>query len=144
MVHKTIEDIISPFEKIIGAHYTAYKNHVHRIVNLSLALKNSTQENDELKIIIAAVFHDIGIWTNKTFDYLDPSVQYAKEYLKQQNKTEWAEEIILMIDMHHKLSEYRGAFVDNVESFRKADLIASKFLKNLRRHPLNPFPMFKM
>jgi hypothetical protein len=29
------------------------------------------------KIAVAAVFHDLGIWTNKTFDYIAPSVALA-------------------------------------------------------------------
>ena len=33
------------------------------------------------KIAVAAVFHDLGIWTNKTFDYVAPSVALAGEYL---------------------------------------------------------------
>jgi hypothetical protein len=33
------------------------------------------------KIAIAGVFHDLGIWTNKTFDYIAPSVVLAREYL---------------------------------------------------------------
>ena len=38
--------------------------------------------NSDSKIAVAAVFHDIGIWSNKTFDYLEPSVALAREYLK--------------------------------------------------------------
>ena len=30
---------------------------------------------------IAAAFHDIGIWTAGTFDYLEPSVRVAAAYL---------------------------------------------------------------
>jgi hypothetical protein len=35
----------------------------------SLDMKNGNEE----KYAIAAVFHDIGIWTTHTIDYLDPS-----------------------------------------------------------------------
>ena len=33
------------------------------------------------KIAVAAVIHDLGIWTNKTFDYIAPSAALAREHL---------------------------------------------------------------
>lgn len=54
------------------------------------------------RIIIAACFHDLGIWINDTFDYLQPSIGLAKAYLKQRNLKQWSVEVELMIDLHHK------------------------------------------
>ncbi|WP_205945212.1 hypothetical protein [Pedobacter hiemivivus] len=42
---------------------------------------------------IAAVYHDIGIWTDRTIDYLDPSIVQANNYLREIGKAEWIEEI---------------------------------------------------
>lgn len=121
--HIIINNMISLYQGIMGRDYLPYKNHVHRIANFTLALKKSRENHDEEKIAIAAVFHDIGIWTAKTFDYLGSSVLIARNYLRQSNKMEWEEEIILMIEMHHKQSIYKGKFADNVEPFRRADLM---------------------
>lgn len=123
MIDEFIEEVISPFEELLGKKYLPYKNHVHRISFLTMKLKRELKKDDEKKIAIAAVFHDIGIWTANTFDYLPPSIEAAKEYLLQNNLSKWSEEISLIIDMHHKRSVYRGKFADNVESFRRADLI---------------------
>ena len=33
--------------------------------------------SDIEKIAVAAAFHDLGIWTNKTFDYIPPSIAHC-------------------------------------------------------------------
>ncbi len=60
----------------MGADYDKYKNHVYRVF-LNCLLIDSEKNNEE-KYAIASVFHDVGIWTNHTFDYLDPSIEQAK------------------------------------------------------------------
>jgi uncharacterized membrane protein len=135
MNHNKIENLLSPYKEVIGSAYIPYKNHVHRIVNFTLELKDERKADDESKIAIAAVFHDIGMWTAHSFDYLEPSIAEATHYLRAQEKTEWIEEITLIIDMHHKLSVYTGKFADNVEAFRKADLI--DLTKGLKRFGLS-------
>jgi hypothetical protein len=52
------------------------------------------------KVSIAAAFHDLGIWANNTYDYLDPSKHLAREYLTKTNQDAWSEEIETMIDQH--------------------------------------------
>jgi hypothetical protein len=82
--------------------------------------------DERQKIIIAASFHDIGIWTKKTLDYIEPSIELASQYLQSTNRTEWIAEISLMIGMHHKFTEVNGEVKCRyplVECFRKADLI---------------------
>ena len=119
--NKIIEDILSKFKSAIGADYDKYKNHVYRVF-LNCLLIDSEKNNEE-KYAIAAVFHDIGIWTNHTFDYLNPSIEQAKIYLTETNKTGWIDEISLMIYWHHKMSKYQGTHKGTVENFRKADWI---------------------
>ena len=53
---------------------------VYRVVDLCLAIVGDSRVELE-KIAVAAVFHDLGIWTNKTFDYIAPSVAIAREHL---------------------------------------------------------------
>ena len=80
-----------------------------------------------MKYAIASAFHDIGIWTDHTFDYLEPSIKQAKLYLAEIDKKEWLEEISAMIYWHHKLSRYKGKYDAVVENFRKADWIDVSF-----------------
>jgi hypothetical protein len=62
----------------LGGDFKAYRNHAYRVVNLCVALSSGHQVE---KIAIAAAFHDLGIWTDGTFDYLQPSVKLASDYL---------------------------------------------------------------
>lgn len=71
---------------------------------------------------IAAAFHDIGIWTAATFDYLAPSVQQATIYLQQCNLAHLGPEVTALIEQHHKLSRYCGCFA-SVEVYRRADTV---------------------
>lgn len=135
MIRTKIEELLLPYRGLIGSHYIHYKNHAHRVVNFALELKDEIKADDEEKMVIAAVFHDIGMWTANSFDYLNPSITEATIYLKELGKIEWVEEISLMIDMHHKSTKYYGAFAENVEAFRKADLI--DLTKGLTRFSLS-------
>ena len=75
------------------------------------------------KLAIAAAFHDMGIWTDGTFDYLPPSVRLASAYLVGAGRTEWIAEISEMILEHHKISRYRDAPGGLVEPFRRSDRV---------------------
>ena len=171
--NKIIEEVLERFRPLINADYTKYKNHVYRVF-LNCLLLNKENNNKE-KYAIAAVFHDIGIWTGNTIDYLGPSIEQAGIYLDRIGKKNLIEEIRLMIYWHHKIRKYDGEFAHTVETFRKADWIdvsiglirfgvdrkaihqakkifphkgfhwflVKKVVKNIFRHPLKPFPMFK-
>ena len=117
-----LEDILSPWQAHIGNDFNGYRNHVYRIVHCCLALQPcSTLEKE--KIIIAAVFHDLGIWLDDTMDYLPPSLPPMMSYLKKRGLEAWATEIKLMITEHHKLSAFDQTHYPLVELFRKADLV---------------------
>ena len=122
MIHHHIEEIISQYLDLMGKEYEAYKNHVHRVSRLTLSIKKEQHQDDALKIAIAGVHHDIGIWTANTFDYLAPSIVVANRYLQENELTHWSEEIGLIIDMHHRRSAYSGNYADNVDAFRRADI----------------------
>jgi len=92
------------------------------MLNFCFFLANPTEE-DRKKLIIAAAFHDIGIWSDHTIDYLPPSVALARKYLNENGLEEWVEEIELIIDMHHKIRPYKNARYPLVEWFRRADLV---------------------
>jgi hypothetical protein len=120
-LNATIELLLQNFKQVIGEDYEKYRNHVYRVF-LNCVLIDTIKSNEE-KYAIAAVFHDIGIWTNNTIDYLNPSIEEARRYLWQAGKQHWIDEIGLMIYWHHKTSGYKGEYAGTVETFRKADYI---------------------
>jgi len=117
-----LEEILSSWQVKIGEDYQGYKNHLYRMIHFCFALHPCEQEERE-KIIIAACFHDLGIWSDDTVDYLPPSILLVKAYLEENNLKHWFAEIALMIEMHHKLRQYKGEYSVLVEVFRRADLM---------------------
>jgi hypothetical protein len=117
-----IEEILSPWEDRIGADYPGYRGHVYRMFNFCLALKSCTEE-DKTKLAIAACFHDIGLWSAHTPDYIPPSISELQQYLLQTKRQEWSEEISLMVKMHHKVRTYKPDRYALVELFRQGDLV---------------------
>ena len=117
----TIDDVLNDHAAALGNDFVGYRNHVYRVANLCAAIVGGPGELE--KIAIAAVFHDLGIWTNRTFDYLDPSIVLAHEYLTDHRRDEWHEEIQQMIADHHKITPSLSDPASLVERFRRADWI---------------------
>jgi hypothetical protein len=118
-----VNAVLENHASALGDDFIAYRNHVYRVANLCLA---SARERSPLaveKIAVAAVFHDLGIWTNHTFDYIGPSVALAREYLSKSAHTDWLFEIEAMILDHHKITSSRARRASLVEPFRRADWI---------------------
>ena len=106
----------------LGGDFTAYRNHAYRVVNLCVAL--SPCDSAQLgKVATAAAFHDLGIWTERTFDYLQPSARLACAHLARAGRGEWAPEVTEMILQHHKISTYRDRPNWLVEPLRRADWV---------------------
>ncbi len=115
-----IETVLREYQSEIGKDFEVYKRHVYRVYYLALSLDDS--QVNRKKYAIAAIFHDLGIWTH-SFDYLKPSIELASTYLIKNNHHDWMEEISLMIDNHHKISVYQGKHSQIVETFRRADWV---------------------
>lgn len=169
---KIITTILSSYKKELGPNFEKYHNHCCRVLVFASLLNNAT-EDEQKQLAIAAAFHDIGIWTANTLDYLQPSVELAEKYLKQHQLDHWIESVNEIINNHHKLTPFKKNLL--AESFRKADLIDLTFgfikfgispeqineskklypelgfqpyifkevLKNIIRNPLNPMPIMK-
>jgi len=166
-----IDEILSAHKNELGKDLAGYRNHVYRMVNLCLVHAEFDTDQRE-KIVIAGSFHDLGIWTADTFDYLSLSVDLAMEYLDRKGLNEWRREISEMIDLHHRLRHNSEPLA---EIFRRGDLVDlslgiikcgvstdlvravkrefpnAGFHKQLVRrasrwfcrHPLNPVPVLK-
>ena len=169
---KLLDDVLEAHARALGPDRIAYRNHAYRVANLCLALRAGDRALLD-KIAVAAAFHDLGIWTAGTFDYLEPSARLASEHLAG---SEWAAEITETILQHHKLTRYRDNDAWLVEAFRRADLIdvsrgllrfglsrgllrdayaqwpSAGFHRRLlslgaqraREHPLSPLPMLRL
>ena len=117
-----IEKILEGRREVLGKDYPALWGHAYRMFNYCLALSEKDPET-ESKVAIAAAFHDIGIWTHDTFDYLEPSAQLAVDYLKSTGRASWSDEVSAMVHFHHKVTPYREPDGGLIEAFRKADLV---------------------
>ena len=118
----TVEEVLDDHVLELGHDFIAYRNHVYRVANLCLAIVGDSRVELD-KIAVAAVFHDLGIWTNKTFDYIAPSVALARAHLTSRGMADWIPEIEAMIVDHHKVTSSRPNPRSLVESFRRADWI---------------------
>ena len=126
MIEKNIpllEEILGEWRGALGDDFAGYRNHVYRMVNFCFAQEGDFGAEEREKIVIAGCFHDLGIWSHKTFDYLPPSIELAKEYLNKTERESLSSEIELMIAMHHKLRRYEASESRLVENFRKGDLV---------------------
>ncbi|TDR32771.1 HD domain-containing protein [Hydromonas duriensis] len=117
-----LEDILDLWKERIGNDFEGYKNHVYRMLNFCFYLHPATEE-EQKKMLIAAAFHDIGIWSDGTVDYLPPSLIQARLYLEKNGLSHWVEEICLIIDEHHKFTAVKNETFPLVEIFRRADLV---------------------
>jgi hypothetical protein len=117
-----LDETLTPWRAQIGADYDAYRNHLYRVVNFCCALAEP-DDHGLSKIAIAACFHDLGIWTHGNLDYLPPSAELARGWLRAHGHADWADEIVAMIDLHHRFRPWTAPGGELVDAFRKADLV---------------------
>ncbi|UPT67471.1 MAG: hypothetical protein M0D57_01960 [Sphingobacteriales bacterium JAD_PAG50586_3] len=117
-INSFIDSVLSSHASVMGADMEKYRNHVYRVFNFSLYF-NKGEDADLLAI--AAAFHDIGIWTDKTFDYLDPSIKLAVEYVNARPELYLSpEKLAQVIELHHKIT--RVKLNTTAEHFRRGDI----------------------
>ena len=116
----TIDDVLNDHVTALRDDFVPYRNHVYRVANLCVAIVGRSELE---KIAVAAVFHDLGIWTNGTFDYIAPSITLARDYLVARAREGWTAEIEEMIADHHKITPSTADPDSLIEAFRRADWI---------------------
>ncbi|UJB21447.1 MULTISPECIES: hypothetical protein [Lysobacter] len=117
-----VDDLLSTYSEEISHDFPGYSNHVYRLLNFFAALTRSHGRLTDAALI-AAVFHDIGIWTASTFDYLQPSTAQAKRHMLATRADTIDSEVTTLIANHHKIRAYEGAFADSAQPLKQADLI---------------------
>jgi len=116
-----LEELFRASAAVLGADLDGYRNHARRVFHFARALGAEGPESEH-KLGIACHVHDLGIWTDHTFVYLEPSVALATAHLDEQGLSGWAGEISSMIREHHKVTS-AGDEGSLVEVFRRADWI---------------------
>jgi hypothetical protein len=142
----TLDAILDRHRADLAADFTAYRNHAHRVA--TLCASQAGGDPDALEpIAITAAFHDLGIWVDRTFDYLEPSVRLARQHLLASGRTAWLPAVTAAIREHHRITPYRGDHAWLVEPFRRADwmdvsvgLVASGLSRELFRAALARWP----
>ena len=118
----TLDALLAAHAGSLGEDATGYRHHAYRVANFYWLLAPGDADALE-KLSIAVAFHDLGIWTAGTFDYLPPSRILARDYLHQTGKAAWMVEIDAMIECHHKFMRTPAGTSPAVEAFRRADWI---------------------
>lgn len=115
-----VDAILERHADLIASDMAGYRNHVYRVVNVMHAIAPITPDQ-HTAVGIAAAFHDIGLWTADTWDYLPPSVAAADAWLHEASMTGLAPLVRGMIENHHKILPCPPSTDPLVEHFRRAD-----------------------
>jgi len=119
MKNEIIDSILDSHKDDLGKYFEQYRNHVYRVYNF--AITQVAWDRDSKLLSIAVAYHDLGIWTNNTFDYLKPSIGLAKKYcVENRIGNNVISEIEIIIGDHHKLTKTKKSKL--AEIFRQADL----------------------
>jgi hypothetical protein len=118
----TLDALLEAHAAQLGGDAVGYRHHAYRVANFYWRLSPGDAEALE-KLCIAVAFHDLGIWTAGTFDYLPPSRVLAREYLCAIGRTDWQRDVDAMIDHHHRIRRMPDGMPASVETFRRADWI---------------------
>jgi hypothetical protein len=118
-----LDDILAQWQSRLGEAHVAYRNHCYRVLNLALAYLPAGADDLEArdKLAVALAFHDLGIWSDGTIDYLAPSRARARAWLADNGREAWGEEVEAIIEQHHRIRRVPAAAGPLAEAVRKAD-----------------------
>ncbi|KAL7576926.1 hypothetical protein ACA910_006683 [Epithemia clementina (nom. ined.)] len=103
---------------IPNGDYRAYRNHCLRVMTFAdyflTSANNKFREQipqDTMNVIaMALAYHDVALWTDKELDYLKPSIQQMKNYVREEGI--FGEEAMVLaseiIDNHHKITDFKS------------------------------------
>ena len=124
--HPRVEEVLDAFGAELASDRVAYRGHVYRVFHFCRALGGVGDGRDDA-IALAAAFHDLGIWSDRTVDYLPPSARRLRAHLAERGESAMADELARMVELHHKLTPCRGEGDVLVEAFRRSDLVDLSF-----------------
>jgi hypothetical protein len=116
-----LEDVLDAHRSQLGRDFAGYRGHVYRTFNFARALAG--YPSDQQGLALTAAFHDLGIWSDHTFDYLPPSARRAVAYARARNLTCDVTELERSVLWHHKLTRCASPEDGRVDAFRRADWV---------------------
>ena len=116
-----LDEVLDASRGRLGRALPAYRGHAYRMWNFARALAPGRERDDDLAV--CAAFHDLALFPDGNLDYLEPSVELAREYLAATGRSERTAEIAEMIRWHHKITPLRGENTQYAEIARRADLV---------------------
>ncbi|MBA4216916.1 MAG: HD domain-containing protein [Proteobacteria bacterium] len=118
-----LDAILAVWADRLGPDAQGYGNHCRRMLQFCFALAGPLSPRQRELLQVAAAFHDLGIWSDHTVDYIPPSVREARAYALANGFAAEAEEIALMVGTHHQVRADQVPQFPLVEVFRRADLV---------------------
>lgn len=124
-----VEKLFQSWHVALGDHQEAYRNHVYRLISLTRHFYPEMTDNEANLLQVAGAFHDVGIWLDRTFDYLEPSANHACAWLAKHPDTgtgslESQQRLVRnLIENHHKVRPVGTSMPPLVDAFRKGDWV---------------------
>lgn len=69
-----IDGVLATHREALGRDFDGYRHHALRVFHLARRLAGDAPAWVD-RLAVACAFHDLGIWTDGTFDYLAPSAR---------------------------------------------------------------------
>ena len=96
-----VDEVLGPYRARIGEDWAGYRNHVLRVLNFCRALSGEDALPEAL--VVAAAFHDLGIWSDGTFDYIEPSAAHAASWLHSPGRPREGDAVRTVVPMDHNV-----------------------------------------
>jgi hypothetical protein len=117
-----LDRLLAPHAVTIGDDFIAYRNHACRVASFHCVMERAARR-DPHKLAVAAAYHDLGIWSAGTFDYIEPSIHAAVEFLREESRQDLVDEVAAMIRDHHKVTPCGDRAPPGADVFRRADWV---------------------
>ncbi len=115
-----LDALLEPWREALGNDYHPYRNHLLRLLNL-VCERIQPDAGIWRDLVVAAAFHDLGIWSDRTLDYLEPSRRRALSETAAGGLEINERRVSDLILWHHKITAFRGPEAALINAFRRAD-----------------------
>ena len=120
--HPVIDSILEAHAAALGGHLRIYRHHCLYVYHSVHAMVPDEAARSDHALAVAAAFHDLGLFTEDTIDYLEPSVDLAAAYCEKEGRSDLIGLVTRVIENHHKITPVRrGPDAALIDAFRRAD-----------------------
>lgn len=126
--NEVVDRVLDAHRAALGPDFDGYRNHIYRVASFFNEL-GPARFDATPALAVAAAFHDLGIWVDETFDYLEPSSRLARTFIEAQGLANVDPGLVHeLVVQHHKLRRYTTQpWAGLVEQWRKADHVDVSF-----------------